>query len=281
MLSVLTGGFCCQPPPARVLLLLLRRSHDSIPRDGRSAARALSTSAGNGEHDFGLYERLGVLKSAPADEIRAAFLQRAKQLHPDCNPSDPASATARFSRVQQAWAVLRDSEARREYDRRHGGEQAAAVYAASARVRSGSTRVEVRDSERAGGSRTARKAPAGHRVPVGPRRRQNKVRSAGGDWWGRADAHLRTRQPSAALGGAKKPGRGPTLQVNPAGAWWAEALRMELELAEELDVDVAQLVRRYQPARMDAAEQKVWAEIVTPVLGYVPLRAKEEPPRSD
>ena len=69
-------------------------------------------------------------------------------------------------------------------------------------------------------------------------------------------------------------------QVNPAGPWWAEALKLDLALAAELKLDVAQLVRRYQPARMDASEQKMWQEIVTPVLGYVPLRAHEEPPRN-
>jgi molecular chaperone DnaJ len=61
------------------------------------------------------YELLRVRRDASADDIKKAFRQLARQLHPDTNP-DPEAAE-RFKQVAQAYEVLSDPEKRARYDR--------------------------------------------------------------------------------------------------------------------------------------------------------------------
>jgi molecular chaperone DnaJ len=61
------------------------------------------------------YEVLGVERDADADTIKTAYRQRAMQYHPDRNPGD-ATAEERFKELSEAYALLRDPEARRRYD---------------------------------------------------------------------------------------------------------------------------------------------------------------------
>lgn len=61
------------------------------------------------------YARLGVRPSASADEIQAAYREKARATHPDRNPDDPQAAE-RFQKVKEAYQVLHDPERRARYD---------------------------------------------------------------------------------------------------------------------------------------------------------------------
>ena len=61
------------------------------------------------------YEVLGLNKSAGDAEIKKAYRSLAKKYHPDMNPGD-AEAEAKFKEVNEAYAVLSDSEKKAKYD---------------------------------------------------------------------------------------------------------------------------------------------------------------------
>ena len=63
-----------------------------------------------------LYKLLGVSKAATADEIRKAYRQKAKTLHPDLHPNDKDKAE-QFKSVSAAFEILGDEEKRKKYDR--------------------------------------------------------------------------------------------------------------------------------------------------------------------
>lgn len=61
------------------------------------------------------YEVLGVDKGASDSEIKKAYRVLAKKYHPDANPGDK-EAEIKFKEASEAYAVLSDSEKRRQYD---------------------------------------------------------------------------------------------------------------------------------------------------------------------
>ena len=65
------------------------------------------------KRDF--YEVLGLQKGATEDEIKKAFKKLAKKYHPDMNPGDK-SAEEKFKEVNEAYAVLSDSDKKARYD---------------------------------------------------------------------------------------------------------------------------------------------------------------------
>ena len=65
--------------------------------------------------EAGFYRALGVAPNAKAPTIRKAYMHLARTLHPDKNGSKEAEQ--RLQAASEAWAVLKNSELRRVYDR--------------------------------------------------------------------------------------------------------------------------------------------------------------------
>ncbi len=74
-------------------------------------------SGDDGDH----YEILHVPDDASSDDIRAAYRERARESHPDRNPSP--DAVDRMQKINRAYEVLRDARRRAEYDRTRRGWQ--------------------------------------------------------------------------------------------------------------------------------------------------------------
>ena len=68
--------------------------------------------------DTDLYSLLDVAPDASAAEIRGAYFQLAKRLHPDRQVAADPMATEQFLAVQNAYEVLMDPARREDYDRR-------------------------------------------------------------------------------------------------------------------------------------------------------------------
>jgi DnaJ-class molecular chaperone len=62
------------------------------------------------------YAVLGVKREATQDEIRKAYRQLAKKLHPDLNPGDK-QAEEKFKQISVAYDLLGDAEKRARFDR--------------------------------------------------------------------------------------------------------------------------------------------------------------------
>ena len=61
------------------------------------------------------YDILGVPKGASDNDIKKAFKKKAMQYHPDHNKNDP-KAEEKFKDVNEAYAVLKDKDKRKQYD---------------------------------------------------------------------------------------------------------------------------------------------------------------------
>jgi curved DNA-binding protein CbpA len=68
---------------------------------------------------FNLYERLGVSDRATEEQIKKAYRRLVVTVHPDRNKQDP-QAVQKFKSITQAWEILGDAEARRNYLPRTG-----------------------------------------------------------------------------------------------------------------------------------------------------------------
>ena len=70
-------------------------------------------------NDKDYYAILGVEKDASTEQIRKAFQQKARKLHPDVNKAPDAEE--RFKEVSEAYAVLSDPDKRKRYDAMRSG----------------------------------------------------------------------------------------------------------------------------------------------------------------
>ena len=70
-------------------------------------------------NDKDYYAILGVDKDASTEDIRKAFQQKARKLHPDVNKAPDAEE--KFKEVSEAYAVLSDPEKRSRYDAMRSG----------------------------------------------------------------------------------------------------------------------------------------------------------------
>src|ERR1700742_5242731 len=61
------------------------------------------------------YEVLGVERDASTQQIKKAFRQLARELHPDVNAHDP-DAEEKFKEAAEAYEILSDAERRQTYD---------------------------------------------------------------------------------------------------------------------------------------------------------------------
>jgi len=72
-----------------------------------------------------LYDVLGVRPDASVDDLRRAYRERARELHPDRNfdldPADRAAAQRQMQELTDAWRILGDATRRRKYDRELAG----------------------------------------------------------------------------------------------------------------------------------------------------------------
>lgn len=67
----------------------------------------------------GYYAALGLSETADVDDVKAAFLRRAKKLHPDA--AFGRDTTVAFQEVHEAYATLSDPLRRRSYDSEGSG----------------------------------------------------------------------------------------------------------------------------------------------------------------
>lgn len=114
-------------------LISLIISHPPITQQNRF--QHASSRPGDSSKDY--YKVLGIAQDASLTAIRSAYVEKSKKLHPDINRSDPNSH-AKFTDLQEAYSVLRNSSTRREYDMQRSIGSRSSRNGSSSDFRSGS-----------------------------------------------------------------------------------------------------------------------------------------------
>ncbi|MGK7919503.1 MAG: J domain-containing protein [Trichodesmium sp.] len=68
--------------------------------------------------DVSYYSLLGIHPKASNQEIRRAYRELSKRYHPDTTNIPEAIATTKFQQINEAYAILTNSEKRLEYDQK-------------------------------------------------------------------------------------------------------------------------------------------------------------------
>jgi molecular chaperone DnaJ len=119
------------------------------------------------------YQLLGVDRSASADEIKKAYRRRARDLHPDANPDNPAAAED-FKELSRAYSVLSDDQQRARYDQfGEAGVGGASGGANFDDVFGGGGLGDIFDAFFGGGAGGSPFGGGGRRGPAGPPRGQD------------------------------------------------------------------------------------------------------------
>lgn len=74
-----------------------------------------------------LYDVLGVAPDATQAQIRRAFQEKSRRIHPDKNRNDP-KATEKFQELSEAYDILKDPDRRRQYDMTGSGDGLAGIF---------------------------------------------------------------------------------------------------------------------------------------------------------
>lgn len=94
------------------------------------------------------YQTLLVERTASASDIRRAYLTAARKWHPDryseASPAESTKAEQAMRDVNEAWSVLGDVDAKREYDRRLFGRPGDSGRNAAFQTDDGITRIDPR-----------------------------------------------------------------------------------------------------------------------------------------
>jgi curved DNA-binding protein CbpA len=74
----------------------------------------------NSQHPQTYYDLLGVFPSASEIAIRRAYRELSKKYHPDTTTLNPATATAKFQALNEAYATISHPDRRSAYDLKIG-----------------------------------------------------------------------------------------------------------------------------------------------------------------
>ncbi|KAJ1491310.1 DnaJ domain-containing protein [Baffinella frigidus] len=95
-----------------LILVFLLALSSSSSSGSKSSTGGIISSTGCGSY----YDVLEIQRTATQREIRAAYRAAALQWHPDKNVGNEKEAERRFIEISEAFSVLRDETARRQYD---------------------------------------------------------------------------------------------------------------------------------------------------------------------